>query len=313
MRGASIGIVVALAGLVALGDALPAQAQYARPLESASIRPRTTGRRGTGGGTPSDTRGTFQIDSAFSVVTYDFGLPDDPSLVDWSLLFGFRYDIVPVFELEVQAGLSLISPEDQDTLVNFSNILVGGFYVARGPSWRLRIGGGLGLPTARIADPGDRDRGTEALNLIVAGAQRGMFDFALWYPERLSFQLPSARFVYHASPEISVMAETAISIFVDTGDDDDDTHVGFQLAGDFGWHPSEVVSLGARLNLVFIDNDVFYFDDDEFQASLEPHFRVNFGAGFFQIRLTINLDHPFGFAFDDGRVWAIHLGGGADF
>lgn len=314
IHGAAIALVAAFVGLV---SSTPVEAQqWAPPQESPTIRARNTGRRGTGGGTPADTRGTFIIDGALSIWSVDGPEPvDDDGAVFFSTLFGFRYDIVPVFELEVQGGFALLSPDEGDTQVNFSNILVGGFYVLRAASWRLRIGGGIGLPTAQVDEDDFREAAAEATNLVVAGGQRGAFDFALWFPETLSFQLPTARFVYYANPQISLMAEAAMSIFVDVSDDfDRDTEVGLQMAFDFGFHPSAAVSLGARLNLVFVDHDDFVFiDDDTFQASLEPHFRVNFGAGFFFTRLTINLDEPFGFAFDDGRIWAIHLGGGADF
>lgn len=313
VRGVLVGAFAA--ALVALVADVPAHAQqWTAPQEAPTVAPRNTGRRGTGGGTPADTRGTLVIDGALTIWNDDDEGPDSDSIVEFSTLVGFRYDIVPVFELEVQGGFALASPNEGDTEVNLSNILLSGFYVLRGQAWRLRLGGGLGLPTAQIGED-DLGFAGELINLFFAGAQRGFYDFAIWSPETFTLQLPSARFVYYASPQISIMAEAALSVFIDISDNfDRDTAVGLQMAGDFGYHPSAAVSFGARLNLVFIDHDSFLLgDDDEFQSSIEPHFRVNFGAGFFQARLTLNLDHPAGFAFDDGRIWAIHLGGGADF
>jgi hypothetical protein len=45
---------------------------------------------------------------------------------------------------------------------------------------------------------------------------------------------------------------------------------------------------------------------------LLPFFRVQLEPAFFEARLTMNLDNPYGFAFDDG-VWAISLTAGGRF
>jgi hypothetical protein len=48
-------------------------------------------------------------------------------------------------------------------------------------------------------------------------------------------------------------------------------------------------------------------------VALEPYLRYDFGGGFVNARLTVNLDEPLGFAFDEGKVWGLFAGGGGTF
>ncbi len=52
-------------------------------------------------------------------------------------------------------------------------------------------------------------------------------------------------------------------------------------------------------------------EGDNAQTSLAPFVRLVFGTFFVRTELTMNLDGPFGFAFDAGGVWGLHLRAGA--
>ena len=53
------------------------------------------------------------------------------------------------------------------------------------------------------------------------------------------------------------------------------------------------------------DNSTFF--------AIEPYGRFDIGTLFLDTSLVLNVDEPYGFAFDSGKFWALHFGGGASF
>lgn len=97
------------------------------------------------------------------------------------------------------------------------------------------------------------------------------------------------------------------------------TEWAFQTGAYGAWTPVPEVALGARVQTFFAtDWRVGFGGVDEAQFALIPFFRLDFEPVFFEFRLVMNLDDPFGFAFDDsadpaGAVWATTLTVGARF
>ena len=66
---------------------------------------------------------------------------------------------------------------------------------------------------------------------------------------------------------------------------------------------------GARLPFTWIPTDS---GSSSTFLSFEPFVRFDVSeAAFLNARFTLNIDEPLGFSFDDGKVWALHLGFGA--
>ncbi|HEX6765216.1 MAG TPA: hypothetical protein VF103_07050, partial [Polyangiaceae bacterium] len=102
-------------------------------------------------------------------------------------------------------------------------------------------------------------------------------------------------------------ADAAVAVLIPT--DGGDVDVALQLDPGFGYYVSENVLIGARLPFVWVVTQ----SGDNAQVAIEPYGRLDFGSAFANARFTLNIDDPLGFAFDEGKVWAIHIGGGGSF
>jgi hypothetical protein len=95
---------------------------------------------------------------------------------------------------------------------------------------------------------------------------------------------------------------------IDTADADRDAEVPIQIAVEGGARLGRMFVLGGRFQTVF-----WATDQDLTQLALVPFVRLEGESGFGYLRMTINLDEPYGFAFDDDGIWGLHAGGGARF
>ena len=73
---------------------------------------------------------------------------------------------------------------------------------------------------------------------------------------------------------------------------------------------SESFGFGLRLALVIAATSDA---SDNVQVSFEPFLKFDIDQGFIRVGLLMNLDRPLGFAFDEGRVWALRTTIGARF
>jgi hypothetical protein len=108
--------------------------------------------------------------------------------------------------------------------------------------------------------------------------------------------------------------------FVGTGDgqlglhiptDGGDVEVSVQINPGFGYYVQPTVLIGARLPFVWFPTET---GSDATFLALEPYGRFDVSeTAFVNARFTLNLDEPLGFSFDEGKVWALHIGGGGTF
>lgn len=171
---------------------------------------------------------------------------------------------------------------------------------------RLRFGAGLAFPL----DP----RGfQDSLAALYAAGTHGLENMWLWLGNRVSI-VPFAtleampfRYLYTAASfHLGVMVPSSSDSGVNT-----DVDLQFAMTGGVRAGPI----LGAvRLRVVWFPTDSI---GEEAQVSLEPFVRVIFDlaslTGFAELGMTINLDEPLGFAFDQYKVWGIHLAGGLSY
>ena len=179
------------------------------------------------------------------------------------------------------------------------NLHLGANWLKAAGPVRLKLGAALeGGPWT--SDPS----AASALALFGGTAMNASHELGLWAPERFSIVTPSrvefgttssSRLILHSVFISRPAADSEISVQFDPG-------VGYYVARD--------ALLGVRLPIAAVPTGG---SGDNAQIALEPFARVGIGDGFVNLRLTMNLDEPLGFAFDKGKIWGLHVGGGGSF
>ncbi len=92
------------------------------------------------------------------------------------------------------------------------------------------------------------------------------------------------------------------------------TEVAFQTGAFGAFTPIPELAIGARFQIFFAtDWRVGFGGVDEAQLSLIPFIRLDLEGFFLELRLLMNLDDPYGFAFDDTGIYAVSLSAGGRF
>lgn len=225
-----------------------------------------------------------------------FGITD-------SLELGFRWG--SSFVARSADGLG-----DGDSAFAIGNPVAMGTYLARMDDVVLRLGIGVGLPVAGYdASSTSVDEITKGLGYAVASALRGWWDSWMWADDRLTVVVPRFR-LDSTSNDLVWAVDAAMGLMVDTSDADRDVEVPVQAALEGGGRLGSSLVVGGRLQAVWIPTRE---TGDDFQLAVEPFVRVELENVFFYSKLTLNLDGPNGFAFDRGKVWGAHIGGGTRF
>lgn len=241
-----------------------------------------------------------------------------------SPLLGAWYSPAEKFTLSIDWGMSYYREDvagEAERVFRFGNPLLSGYYVDHSSSIRLYIGMGLALPAATLPDGGDPDRPLAQAAYASAMAARGGWNSWLWLPEAFTLSIPvRVESAGYRHLLLAVDGAMAIPVFLHGGG----PAFVLQTAGEVGYK-SDHVAFGARLQLVWWAVDDVPVGTHFAQMSLEPFVRIDFGDPFLLARLTINLDEPWGFSFDDpdggspdsvyddDAVWGLHLGVGTEF
>jgi len=221
---------------------------------------------------------------------------------DFSAIVGGGYKIKQDIELEAMLPLGFFHAGGGDvdeTGAAVGNLHIGASYVgAKGPL-RFKVGGALEWAPWTI-DPSQNF----GLALAFSSLARSIHDAGLWAPETLSIVAPAH---LEAGDQAVGTGDAALGLHIPT--DGGDVEVSIQADPGFGYYASENVLIGARLPFIWLITE----GGDNAQVAIEPYGRLDFGSAFANARFTLNLDEPLGFGFDEGRIWAIHIGGGAAF
>jgi hypothetical protein len=259
----------------------------------------------TEGDSESQTSGGFTIESSSRL---------------WSVsaIVGGGYKIAPELEIEAMLPLAFFNysfstsfdgpgtefdTEDSDSMteVAVGNLQLGVNYLRSEGPLRMKIGGALQYGLWTI-DPSDEF----GLTLGFAGYARGGQDISLWAPETLSLVTPS-RVEYGGQAVFTGDGSLGLHVPTDGGD----VEVSIQLAPGFGIYASETVLIGGRFPFAWYPTEsgsgATFF-------AFEPYGRFDVSeSAFLNVRLTLNIDEPLGFSFDEGKIWALHFGGGGSF
>jgi hypothetical protein len=259
-------------------------------------------------------QGRAYVDVGFihSTQSYSFfGAEVDYYLTSLSWILGGGYKVTPNLELEVmlpmgwaEAGVSgsqgVIVSSDSNAGFGVGNLHFGANYLHAGDRYRLKVGGAVQY------GPWNNDLENENRAALGYGAYaRSIHDVGLWAPEMLSLVAP-ARFEF--GEELVLGGDAALGIHIPTNNGD--VELTIQIDPSLGYFVSPTVLLGARLPFIFVPTES---GDDATQLAVEPYARFDIGRGFVATRFTLNIDDPLGFSFDEGKIWAIHLGGGGSF
>jgi hypothetical protein len=236
----------------------------------------------------------------------------DITLTSVNLVVGGGYKLSRELELEMMLPFAYgtvsvesndpdvdVTGDDSDSGWAIGNLHFGVSYVrAEGPL-RMKLGGAVQWGPWTI-DPADDFAGAMSL----AAQTNALHDVGLWTYETVSLVTPS-RVEY--GDDVVATGDASLGLHVPT--DGRDVEMTVQLDPGVGYYASETALVGVRLPIVFIPTD----SGDNLQVAAEPYVRFGIGPGFLNARFTVNLDEPLGFAFDEGKIWAIHLGGGGTF
>jgi hypothetical protein len=228
-----------------------------------------------------------------------------------SPVLGFWYAFSQHFTMSLDWGMAYYRENvggQTDRTFRFGNPYLAGYYVGKHGNLKLRLGMALAAPAATLPD-GDRSRDMAYSAYMTAAASRGGWNIWMWVPEAATLAFPARLELAGALPHLllALDATMGIPIFLRG------QGAGFALqwAGDIGYK-SKYVSIGGRLSHLWWASNTPMLDRF-FQLALEPFIRVDLGKPFIQARLTMNLNNPWGYSFDGGGIWGVHIGAGTQF
>jgi hypothetical protein len=228
-----------------------------------------------------------------------------------NLLVGGAYRVLPALEIEAMLPIawaqygetvSFLGQSESTSDGGFAvlNLHVGVNYLRAERPWRLKVGGALEW------GPWTNDFGLAAIVAVYAThAAYGGEHLGLWSPEAFSVVVP-ARFEYGERLVLSGDAQLGLRFPTDG----QDSAFSIQLAPGLGYYATDTVLVGLRAPLTWIPTDS---GSNSTFFALQPYGRFDFGSLFLDASLVLNIDEPYGFAFDSNKFWALHFGGGASF
>lgn len=257
------------------------------------------------------------------VGTYVASLKDDAGFNEDRLGLSPRLRVMQPFgfnEVELSWGfIWLDSSGDGGEAQTFQlgNVYAAHYWVWRTLSRQIRLGLGLGAPTAILRDEQPLQTAIDNDALAVAAGMRGAREYWLWTPETGS---AVGHFdFYQRWPFGLVLGGQVVAAALYGFDDSESTQLlgldGFNLVGqvdlDIAFDTERVRSL-LRASYVIVplnEGEAGWMAQDELdQINAELEFRIRFGRADVVLRMDVPIDAPFGFAFDDNGVWGAHIG-----
>jgi len=301
-----------LVGLAVVGAAIPAQAEEVSASTSAptpSPAPggfdrfaAPTGQLGAGLNSSVDLRARAFLELGFG--HSEWSGPFDAHLNALSWILGGGYRITPNLELVAMLPMGWASVGADDTSesgVGFGNLHLGVNYLSFGGPLRFMAGGAVQFgPWYKDYDSG------ASLGVSLGHALSGGQDAGLYLPETVTIVAPGR--VEYEIDKLVLAGDAALGVHIPT--DGGDVDLSIQLSPGAGYYVTPTAQVGLRLPFTWVPtrsgSSATYF-------AMEPYGRFDFGNLFLSTRLTLNIDDPYGFAFDNGKFWALHVGFGGAF
>jgi len=232
------------------------------------------------------------------------------------VVFGGGYKPVAPLELQLQLPVGIASAASGPNLNDPNLALVGGGGVALGnlqlgahlvlgnESLRLKVGASIAFGPWTTDDP---DRG--GYKALWHSRWTRLEDEALWLSETVGINTP-VRLEFNPLSSLLLSGDAALGFYFPTDGDENAVTLSFAPGVAF---VSKYIDLGARVPVLLTLAGPSLDLEDAAQVAFEPYVRANLGKAFLNVRWTVYLDEPLGFAFDEGGLWALHFGGGAGF
>ncbi|MEE2755756.1 MAG: hypothetical protein VYA30_03805 [Myxococcota bacterium] len=213
--------------------------------------------------------------------------------------------------------LTVNGDEVSSSTFRLSNPSLTYFFTWRTLSRQLRLGVGATAPIARLRTEKDGQQVTDLAALSIANSMFGGREQWLWAPDSMSLIMHFDYFFRHRSGFIfgtRMVAAPTTRIgdsfnFNDDGaavDEPDDFGLFGQADLELAWD-TEVVRTAVR-GSYSIDalSDAEQDQKDQIASEVELRFRLSNVD--LLLGMSLNIDEPGGFSFDDGKVWAMRIG-----
>lgn len=194
--------------------------------------------------------------------------------------------------------------DSEDGLIAQNPFVGVNFLMNASAQQTYRVGAGLGLPLASTGSSfGD------ALARDIGIGTSALWDLHLWLPDTvaLEFHIENVR----RMGALVVSGRTQLVMLAYTSDTVSDNSADFAWNWDLGvggsWDPAGS-GIGIRIRSAWIPTAEDVVGTDLYQIALEPYVEQWFGDLGASLRFTMNMDEPYGFAFDEEGVWALHFG-----
>jgi hypothetical protein len=239
------------------------------------------------------------------------GASADTHINSLSLMLGGAYKVRPDIELEAMLPIAWAQYATSVTFLGqtastsraglaVANLHLGASYLRAERPWRLKVGGAL--------EYGPWTHNYEAPATVAVASMHPAYggeNFGLFAPDEFSIVTP-ARFEY--GEQLVGSGDVQLGLHFPTHGGSADFTI--QLGPGIGYYVTPAILLGLRLPFTWVPTESG--SSATFFAA-EPYARFDFGKAFVNTSLMLNIDDPYGFAFDSGKWWSIHVGGGGTF
>ena len=184
------------------------------------------------------------------------------------------------------------------------NPTMGVYYAQSFSFGRLRAGASVSLPLTP-------EGGGDNHEVLAAAATRSYERPWLWVPQQITFA-PSIRLANDEREGVQHVSELIVAPMVSTRDTSDKLQWVIQASQSIGYRVG-AFRAGVRGLIVAFPRADAPASDDQAQLSVMPYVGGDFGTGYVDLGLNVNLDKPLGSLFDEGAVWGLRLRGGVRF
>lgn len=219
-------------------------------------------------------------------------------------------------EVELDWGFMWFDQENDvsaATTFQIGNVFAAYYWVWRTLDQQIRLGVGAGAPTAILRDERPEQTITDNVALSIASGMRGWRDYWLWAPETASVVGHFDMYLRYSSGFVfggQIVVGNLYGV-----DDTEDTEqrglAGYNLLAQVDLdvaYDTRLVRSMLRASYVTLPLRDSKLDDDNDQINVQTEFRIRLGGADLVARLDVPIDEPFGFAFDSGKVWGVHIG-----
>lgn len=294
-------------GAVANVGSTPAPAPAAAPVVSGDERfAAPNGQLGAGLWADPNQKARVFGELGFMSTGYEF-FGTDFHITSLSFLVGGGYKLTHNLELEAMLPFAWAHASvggDGNSAAAFGNLHLGVSYFRFDGPLRFMAGGALQYGPWTNGIDGDSAAAVALGHPAMGGEWVGLWNagyFTIFAPGRIEYAFPKV-------PALVLSGDAALGLHIPT--DNGDTEFSIQLSPGIGYYATNTVLVGLRLPFTWVPTES---GDSATFFAIQPYGRFDIGRGFLDASLVLNVDDPYGFAFDEGKFWAIRFGGGGSF